>query len=280
MKLFGNIVARLCVPVVVISLAACGESGISNVETSAPDTTTAPRADHGGVAVRLETAGGLVAPDYLFRTLPSLVIYADGLVITQGPQVAIYPAPALPSLVVRRLDGAGLAAVKKVITGAGLVTASPPDYAAVPILIADGPTTTLVVTLDGITATHAAYALSMGQTPETGARKTLADVVARLEDLGSLVGSQHIGPETSFAPTRFAIRASASEADPSSPVVDWPLANASLGTAAQCLVVDDPAAPALFASMTTATRVRQADVIYSIAVRPVLPAQTGCGTGG
>ncbi|MEP6658361.1 MAG: hypothetical protein ABJD24_00420 [Acidimicrobiales bacterium] len=279
MKLFGNIVARLCVPVVLINLAACGESGVTNIETSSPDTLSEHSADR-NIVVRLETAGGLVAPDFHFRTLPSLVIYADGLVITQGPQIAIYPAPALPSLVVRRLDAAGLAAVKKVITGAGLVTASPPGYAAVPIQIADGPTTTLVVTFDGITATHAAYALGMGQTAETGARKTLADVVARLEDLGSLVGAEHIGPEAMFAPTRFAIRTSPSEADPSSPVVDWPLVNVALGAAAECLVVDDPAAPALFASMTTATRVRQAVVIYSIAVRPVLPAETGCGTGG
>jgi hypothetical protein len=265
-------------------MAACGESGVTNAGTSSPDTTgapsttSAPGEDH-GVVVRLETAGGLVPPDYFFRSLPSLVIYADGLVITQGPQIAIYPAPALPSVVARRLDGSGLAAVKKVITDAGLVTATPPDYAEVPVQVADGPTTTLIVTFDGITATHAAYALGMGQASETGARKTLADVVARLNELDGLVGAEHIGPEARFAPTRFAIRTSPSEADPSSRVVDWPLANVSLSDAAECLVVDDPAAPALFSSMTTETRVRQADVIYSIAVRPVLPAEPGCGTG-
>jgi hypothetical protein len=279
-----NIVTRLALPVVLLTVAACGESGV-NVETSSPDTTNAPSttsapgADH-EVVVRLETAGGLVPPDYFFRSLPSLVIYADGLVITQGPQIAIYPAPALPSLVARRLDGAGLAAVKELITEAGLVTKTPPDYNAVPVQVADGPTTTLVVAFDGITATHAAYALGMGQTAETGARKTLADVVARLTELDRLVGAEHIGPEKMFAPRRFAIRTSPSEADPSSPVVDWPLANVSLSDAAECLVVDDPAAPALFSAMTTETRVRQADVIYSIAVRPVLPAEPGCGTSG
>jgi hypothetical protein len=278
-------VARVAFPVVLVTMAACGESGVTNVGTSSPDTTSAPSTtsppstDH-GIVVRLESAGGLVPPDYFFRSLPSLVIYADGLVITQGPQIAIYPAAALPSVVERRLDGAGLAAVKKVITESGLVTKTPPDYDAVPIQIADGPTTTLVVTFDGITATHAAYALGMGQTAETGARKTLADVVARLAELDRLVGAEHIGSEAMFAPTRFAIRTTPSEADPSSPVVDWPLVNVPLSDAAECLVVDDPAAPALFSSMTTETRVRQRDVIYSIAVRPVLPAESGCGTGG
>jgi hypothetical protein len=150
--------------------------------------------------------------------------------------------------------------------------------------VADAPTTTLTVTFDGITARHSAYALSMGQTPETGARKTLAEVVDRLDDLSALVGAAHIGPETAFAPTRFAIRASASEVDPSADppatVVDWPLTAIQLSAATDCLVVDDAAAPALFASMTTATLVRQDGVVYSIAVRPTLPADAGCGTGG
>ena len=260
-----KLVTKIAFPLVVMALAACGSASQVVVNTSAPGTTTGPGsttgpgptttlassstttpgADHGGVVVRLGASGGFVPPDFIFRTMPYLVVYADGLVITQGPQIAIYPGPALPNLIARQLDAAGLAAVKEAITSAGLVTATPPDYDQEPMQIADAPTTTLTVTFDGITARHSAYALSMGQTPETGARKTLADVVERLDDLAVLVGAEHIGPEKAFAPTRFAIRASASEADPSSPVVDWPFASVLLSAATDCLVVDDPAAPAI-----------------------------------
>ncbi len=211
----------------------------------------------------------------------SSAIPAWGLRGAAGRAVFVVPGSPGSGLETASAGGKPLAAaVSKVITEAGLVTKTPPVYEQVPVQIADGPTTTLVVTFDGITATHAAYALSMGQTPETGARKALADVVAQLTDLARLVGVEHLGPETSFAPTLFAIQASGSEADPSSPPVDWPLATVSLSAAARCLVVDDPAAPEVFSSMTTATRARQAGVIYSIAVRPVLPAEAGCGTGG
>ena len=42
--------------------------------------------------------GGFVTPESLLARLPIVVVYADGRVITQGPQIDIYPGPLMPNL--------------------------------------------------------------------------------------------------------------------------------------------------------------------------------------
>ena len=253
-------------------LAGCGSAVPS--ATSGPTTTAATPLR----LLRVETGGGLVAPDFVFRQLPTLVVYGDGVVITQGPQAAIFPGPALPNLIERQLDAAGLATLTEALRDAGLLTATPPSYELNPITIADAPTTTLTVTVGNVTAVHSAYAL--GMVVENGARKKLADFVARLGDLSAVVGGSHLGKETSYVPTSFRVRATPNPSDggvqPRPEVIDWPLATVDLARATTCAPVTAIGARALFASMTETTRVRQAGSVYAIAIRQVLPGEAAC----
>src|SRR5205807_1818732 len=47
--------------------------------------------------LRIDLQGGFIAPQVLLRRLPELALYGDGRLITSGPQIEIYPGPALQS---------------------------------------------------------------------------------------------------------------------------------------------------------------------------------------
>jgi hypothetical protein len=50
------------------------------------------------VVLRIEQSGGFVAVQYNLTRMPMLTLYGDGLYLTPGPQIEIYPGPALPAL--------------------------------------------------------------------------------------------------------------------------------------------------------------------------------------
>ncbi len=63
------------------------------------------------VIFRIEYQGGLMGPDFLFLNFPTFALLGDGRVIMQGAQIAIFPGPALPPILVRRLTEAGVQAI-------------------------------------------------------------------------------------------------------------------------------------------------------------------------
>src|SRR5207244_2989201 len=70
---------------------------------------------------RYETVGGFVAPQALLGRYPTISIYGDGTVITEGPQITIFPGPALPSLVATKISEAGLQKILQLALQAGLL---------------------------------------------------------------------------------------------------------------------------------------------------------------
>jgi gas vesicle protein len=58
--------------------------------------------------VKIEQVGGFIAPWVTLGRYPTVVLYADGRLIMEGPQIEIYPGPALPNLQVTQLTPADL----------------------------------------------------------------------------------------------------------------------------------------------------------------------------
>src|SRR5207249_10841518 len=71
------------------------------------------------LVLRIAIAGGLLAPGADLANLPVISAFGDGSVITQGPQIMIYPGPALPNLQVQRLSDAGMRRLLDAAAGAG-----------------------------------------------------------------------------------------------------------------------------------------------------------------
>jgi len=300
---------------VLVTLAACAAGG-GRVATptpsdgpppASPGTTRTPGPSAAiahlsgatDLVLRIDTGGGLVPVGYFLTHLPAVSVYGDGRVITQGPQIEIYPGPALPNLLVSRVSEAGLQAILGAARDAGLLG---PDASYPYPGIMDAPTTTFVVGADGATHTTSAYALGIGQdavgiTPqEAAARARLAAFSGQLSDLPGWLGSDVVAAEAPFAFD--AIRMLVTPGEPTATdagitpsVVDWPLAQ-PLDTSGiplegvgqpgtRCVIVtgDDLATvrPILDAA-DQLTYLRSAGSTWAMSLRPLLPDEVGCPT--
>jgi hypothetical protein len=113
----------------------------------------------------MDTVGGFVPVDWSLRHIPTLSIFGDGRIVTQGPQIEIYPGPALPALTVRTLEEEGIQAIMAAAADAGLLG---PDRHLEHNCIADAGTTVFTVVADGRTHLVSAYALGFESEPEPG----------------------------------------------------------------------------------------------------------------
>lgn len=247
--------------------------------------------------LRQELGGGFVPYEWVLSHLPTVSIYGDGRVVTEGPRIEIYPGPALPNLRVVRISEAGLQRILAAAAEAGILgNDAHYDYPG----IADAPTTIFTVDAGGATSRVSAYALGIGEDAsmippaDAAARAELADFAAKLGDLAGWLGADVVSGEESY---RFeSIRVYAQAAEPTSPdggieptVVDWPLAVplATFGEpfrpgaepAMRCGVVagDDLATlrPALEAA-NQLTFWRSGGQTWSLVLRPLLPDESGC----
>ena len=251
------------------------------------------------LVLRVEVGGGLVPPGWILSELPTISIYGDGRVITQGPQIELYPGPALPNLLVSRVSEEGLQRILADARDAGLLGPDGRfDYPG----IVDAPTTVFTTNAEGATHVVSAYALGLGEDTsvlspaDAAARADLADFAARLGDLPGWLGSDVISAETPYefdAIRIYAQRATpvAQDPGPSPSVVDWPLSTplaafgdpfrATAEPALRCGVVagDDLATirPAL-ASANQLTWWRSGGETWSLILRPLLPDERGCPT--
>src|SRR4029079_11172675 len=77
-----------------------GSTG-STGATGSTGTTSPNGSDQ--VVLRIEQSGGIVAVQYNLTRMPMLSRDGDGLYLTPGPQIEIYPGPALPAIAQQRL---------------------------------------------------------------------------------------------------------------------------------------------------------------------------------
>jgi hypothetical protein len=136
--------------------------------------------------LQVHSGGGFVPVVWHLRELPLFSLYGDGRLITQGPQIAIYPPPALPALVERQVSEEGIQAILRAAREAGLHGA---DQRYEDLGVTDVPTTTFTVVTEGQTHQTAVYGL--GELPEYGpvgdreARQKLVEFQSELLNLES-----------------------------------------------------------------------------------------------
>lgn len=303
--------AALLVPV----LAACGQPEGRGGPGSQPAFTATPSAGEASptagpstiphptgpdeLVLRIDRTGGLLPPFHTVTELPLFVLYGDGRVITQGPQIMIYPPPALPNLLVTRLTEEGVQAILQEAQVAGLLEG---DRRYELTTIADAPTTIFTVNAGGRTSVVSVYALSEAEVDdpnvspaEREARRRLREFLDKALSFSSWLPTTAIAtPETPYAIDRLQLvvvpadQATDEPADVQPGELDWPLASPLVefgqpfefaGTSARCGVVERAELAAVLDAMSqanTLTRWRSDDALYAVFPRPLLPGEAGC----
>jgi hypothetical protein len=270
-------------------LSACARAD----DTAGPgdEASAGPSARAGAgpdaLVLRIERLGGFMAPDQQLGRLPVVSVYGDGRVITQGPQIAVYPGPALPNVLAQQVDPAtvnGLldkAAAAGVRSGADLGRPN----------VADAPTTRITIAAAGGTRTVDAVALTEAQpddprltTAQRDARAKLAAFVQQAEDLSAAKGMPDAQPYLPTAIAAFAhpyTRPENGLPQQPGPVV-WPgpaLPGTTFSGQAGCVTADGADATKVLAAAKSAKSItpwtsggRQWTVVF----RPLLPDEAGC----
>jgi hypothetical protein len=270
------------------------------VATSCAGLRSDPRSggiDHptgaGDLIVRVHLGGGFVPVDYTLREIPFFSIYGDGRLITLGPQIEIYPGPALPNLLVTQISEEGIQAILEAARDAGLLG---PDRRYDHPGIADAHTTTFTVVAEGRTHVVSAYALGFDEQPaglisqeDLEARQKLNDFQMKLGDLGSWLPEGSVGEEEpfSFDELRIFVRDQAPRDDAlEQPELRWPLSPglADFGAVLPDLDIrcgsvqgsDLDALMPLAQEANELTPWRNDDHLYGLIFRPLLPDESGC----
>jgi hypothetical protein len=262
-------------------LTACGpqpSAGNPDPETG----TGSMSADE--VVLRVSQTGGFVPPSLIASRLPTVTVYGDGRVISEGPITMIYPGPALPNVQERSLSPDQVDALVERAIAAGVGGAPDVGQPA----ITDNPNTRFTLTTDGTTKELEVYALpeTMGLTQaQIRNRKALTDLI---ESMTTAPGS---GEPTAYEPAAVAAIATAwvapgADAGLVAPEpVAWPgpalpgepMGAADLGVG--CVVAEGDQAAAVLAAASkanAATPWTSGGKKWSVTLRPLLPDETGC----
>jgi hypothetical protein len=282
---------RLAFPAALALTAMVAAACVAPAGAINPSASPSAARDPDSVVIRVDWEGGFVPPGVNLSRLPLVLVTADGRVITQGPQLAIYPGPLLPILQVRTLTAQALADLLERAAEDGLLVDA--EYAGGPI--ADAPTTVLRITVDGVTYTQSAYALfespdANGAEQPSGAPDPEGRSAMRsfLDALTGLPDDAYTGDPTSYVADGIRLYASAYVPDPAADwlPVEWPLddlattgesAGEGLGIRCQVITGDDLATVLpLLEGANSATPFRSGGADHTLIVRPLLPGESGC----
>jgi hypothetical protein len=259
-----------------LAATACGQ-GVTAGDDALGATSGAPDA----LVLQVVRAGGFLPAGAAFRTVPSVSVHADGRVVTEGPQIEIWPAPALPSVQLGRLPADE---VRRLVDAAREVVDAREDYGQPPV--ADAPTTAVVVhdgDRRGIAAAVALDELSGEAAPPDGggltaeqraARQRLSAYVRQVHDAVSAVPTEAYEGEGLAVLAEAYGDAPAGEVPPST--LAWP---GPPLTAGDCLVLRDEQATEArqaAASASVETRWTSGGQVLRLAFRPLLPSERTC----
>jgi hypothetical protein len=277
--------------VALVAIACVGSAG-----AAAPSGTPADKpTDPNQVIFRVRWDGGFVTPEMMLGRLPIIVVYADGRVITQGPQIAIYPGPLMPNLQERTLSADALARLIELARDKDLLKTIHYDFPG----IADAADTVLEINVDGKSYRVSAYALAEAGVDTGNGGLDAVSIEGRaalrefIDALTGLPASDFVDEEHPYVIEGLRIYAGRAVIVPNSelpgeqPAIDWPLADlATAGDAVEhspidvrCQVVDgDDLATvlSLLDGANTLSTFRSEGELYSFTVRPLLPGETGC----
>ncbi len=284
----------------VFVLAACGRFSDAGGSTGAtgPGGTGSTGIEHptgaDEVVLRVEYVGGFVPVDFTLRSIPSWSLFGDGTLILQGPQIEIYPGPALPALTATPISEEGVQAILEAARDAGLMDG---DTSYGNDCIADAATTQFTTTANGTTSVVSAYALDVGEQPggcgaegDADERVALAKFQMMLGDLSGWLPEGSVGQEAPVDPSELRVYSQPYEGKPEPPQDDvaWPLGEplASFGDR-----MEDFGAPmrcGLVSGEDLGTLLPVAEASneitpwssdgedYRLIFRPLLPDESGC----
>ncbi|MCL3860969.1 hypothetical protein [Actinotalea sp. K2] len=255
--------------------------------------------------LQVSSSGGYTLFGTDFSTVAQLTVYPDGRAVTHGPQIAIYPPPALPSLQLHTLREADVDALVDLAREARLL-ADGPDYGSPPV--ADAPVTSVTLRVDGSTYLHEVDGLGVEGLEDTSlpgvspqAREAREVLSTFVQDAQELVTAAADG--VPYQPGSYAVlvlpvddvtsddgaerngegNGAAAPPEPTAPdrptVLPWTVDGVTLADAGQCVLVTGDQARDLEDALADAdllTRFEQDDVVYDVWVRPLLPEEQGC----
>jgi hypothetical protein len=250
----------------------------------------------GELVLRYAEVGGFAGPRADLGRYPSIAVYGDGSVITQGAVPAVFPGPALPSLIETKLTEPGLQKLLATAAAAGLLG---PDAQYGATGVADATTADFTVIAAGSKHHITAYALGFADSTMEGgagnvaARTRLRAFTQVLGDLRRSLGADALGPDGPYA--FGSIRILSSDGAPqvgdpalARPPIGWPLSTplATFGAPGtgvsvgfRCGVVtgaDLETLRPLLAQATSITAWRSTGRDYTLMLLPMLPDDPGC----
>ncbi|HWS32573.1 MAG TPA: hypothetical protein VN408_07500 [Actinoplanes sp.] len=278
------VAAATVVPAILLS--GCAQPGTTTDDLTGGPAVTSPWGTD-DLVVRVEAVGGHVPIDYQASALPAVSVYGDGRVITEGPMIEIYPAPAQPNPLVQTISGdlvrqlvdEGVAAGVQTGTGYGQPN------------VTDMPSTRVTVNTGAGVQTVEAEALAAVSdntlTPEhRAARARLQAYVTRLQ---SLATGEGMPAAVAYRPDRLAVLAApwTSPGDTGMPVSDpvgWPgpaLPGPALAEDVDlgCLVVTGAEKDTVWTAASTAnalTAWTSGGKKWLVKFRPLLPDENDC----
>ncbi len=288
--------------------AAGGQGATPTASGGAASPSPDARIEHptgpGEAVIRIEQVGGLVPTEARATRVPLFTLSGDGCAVVDGPQVAIYPPPALPNLLETCLTEAGVQEILHAAWDAGLLARSA-EYRA--SNVADAPTTVFTVNAAGRRTVVRAEALGLdvaadpaASEEERQARAKLATFQAKVLDLRAWLPAGTIrAEEHPYAVERLQLVVQpvdpASDATPVEGTAPqeraWPLP-APLGgfgqpfpiaQGARCGVVEGEALAPVLAELRPANRLTRwtsGGATYAVLARPLLPGETACAADG
>jgi hypothetical protein len=179
------------------------------------------------VLLQVRSGGGLAGAGPTIAEVPAVSLYADGRLITPGPQILIYPPPALPSVQLQQLG----AARAQALAGQAVAAGVRPDADFGDPRIPDATTTWITVNSSGTEATVAIPALREADADDPdltaaqqAARQAVQALVRELEGLPTAEGLPEPEP---YRPAEIAVLVrpyTPGSPDPASPapVRTWP----------------------------------------------------------
>ncbi|MGY1622234.1 hypothetical protein ACI789_08575 [Geodermatophilus sp. SYSU D00965] len=269
--------------VLLLLLSACAQraGGVGAAPTS-------PAEGPGRLVLQVEYVGGFVTPEMLAGRLPLVTVYSDGRVVAQGPQIAIYPSPALPNLLVWQLDADDVQTVVDRAVAAGVTGTG--DLGSPPV--ADAPATRFTLVTEEGTYVREVQALfelpdDGGLTPEQ--RTTRGELMGLVDVLTSPEGPLGAAGPESYRPDAMAavVRAWTPGPEPElvQPEVAWPgpalpgePLEERLGLS--CVVARGAQATAVLEAAAGANALtpwtEEDGGRWALTLRPLLPHETGC----
>lgn len=226
----------------------------------------------------------MLAPWMTLDRYPTVALYADGRLIMQGPQVEMYPGPALPNLQVTLLTLNGVDQVLAWAADAGLQGED--RFLGQPM--PDAGVTTFVVLQPGA-APHTTTVADLSATDaETTAVRKFQEVLLSIREW---LPNDVIGNDQPFAWDSLQILSvpadPATQPDPQLVTIsDWPLED--LATAGipidgegghRCGLIEGADADTLRPALATATELtlwRSGDAVYAVQFHPLLPDDGAC----